>query len=112
MEPCRLGSQPGRNLRASKMQRNFFERQRPLTSEGGTESGPKPGDFPVGSLESRAAARARLEGEKQPKIRMTLLTIGKPFQLVNSTCTRTSWPNGTLFEFVEFNGSEPTEAQQ
>ena len=43
---------------------------------------------------------------------MTLLTIGKPFQLVNSTCTRTSWPNGTLFEFVEFDRSEPTEAQQ
>src|SRR5215472_15475729 len=100
MEPCRLGSQPGRNRRASKMQGNFFERQRPLTSEGGTKSGPKPGDFPVGSVESRAAARARLEGGQQPRLRVTLIRIGKTLQLGTSTCARSFWPDGTVFELV------------
>ena len=34
-------------------------------NRGATDTGPKPGDFPIGSLESRAAARAAVEHAKQ-----------------------------------------------
>ncbi len=36
-------------------------------NKGATDTGPKPGDFPIGSLESRAAARAAVEHAKQHK---------------------------------------------
>jgi hypothetical protein len=32
-----------------------------------TNPGPRPGDFPIGSLESRAAARALVESESEMK---------------------------------------------
>lgn len=36
-------------------------------NKGATDSGPKPGDFPIGSMESRAAARALVEHAKGHK---------------------------------------------
>ena len=38
--------------------------------ETATDSAPKPGDFPVGSVQSRAAARAMLKEKKQEVIRV------------------------------------------
>ena len=40
-----------------------------------TDSGPKPGDFPVGSLESRAAARTMLERQDEA-IEMRIIDLG------------------------------------
>ena len=39
---------------------------------------PKPGDFPIGSSESRAAARVQIERSKQPRevIRVRVIHIG------------------------------------
>jgi hypothetical protein len=42
------------------METMSYEREELLLPE--TVSGPRPGDFPVGSIESRAAARAMLKG--------------------------------------------------
>ena len=38
--------------------------------------------------------------------------MGKPLQLANSTCARSLWPDGTVFENVCLDGTKPTEAQQ
>jgi hypothetical protein len=43
-------------------------------SEVATNSGPKPGDFPLGSLESRAATRVMLG--KRPQLVITVEAIG------------------------------------
>lgn len=32
--------------------------------------------------------------------------IGREESLENATCSRTIWPNGTLFEMVRLNGSK------
>jgi hypothetical protein len=69
-----------------------------------TEAGPKPGDFPIGSLESRAAARAVLEtGER---VRLVISAIGQSLDMKRSTCTRTVWDNGILCETVKLHGSD------
>lgn len=65
---------------------------------------PKPSDHPVGSLESRAAARALLDAT-QKTYRLILSTIGEPLNLQTSTCERQIWPDGSLFEFVSIDGS-------
>lgn len=86
------------------MLRNFMERQGPGAGEGGTNGTPKPGDFELGSLESRAAARTMLEGRHQPGICLIVHVIGKPLHLENSTCTRTRWADGTVFDCVLLDG--------
>ena len=69
-----------------------------------TNSRPRPGDFPSGSLESRAAARAVLEtGER---VRLVISAIGQSLDMKKSTCTRTVWDNGILCETVELHGSD------
>ena len=41
-----------------------------------TDSAPKPGDFPLGSVESRAAARAHVQQSIKGRVRTTVLFIG------------------------------------
>lgn len=72
--------------------------------QGATNSIPKPGDYPLGSLESRAAARALLEGN-QKRVRLIFYVIDKPLNLETSSCVRLFWPDGTLFEEVMLDGS-------
>ena len=81
----------------------FFGMKDGSKGQVATHAGPKPGDFPIGSLESRAAARAALEtGEC---LRMVVCHIGQALDTRKSSCTRTIWPNGILFEMVELHGS-------
>jgi hypothetical protein len=53
---------------------------------------PKPGDFELGSVQSRAAARALIEHESaddgQNRLRVFVETIGKPAILQAPTCLR------------------------
>lgn len=66
---------------------------------------PKPGDYELGSLESRAAARAILDG-RYPRNRLRVVVSEyRPLDLQQSRCTRQVWDNGTLFDFVELKGS-------
>ena len=39
---------------------------------------PKPGDFPIGSVESRAAMRAMIEHGKETGFRVRIIYIGHP----------------------------------
>lgn len=41
-----------------------------------TDSTPKPGDFPLGSIESRAAARSHVQQSIKGSVRTTVLIIG------------------------------------
>jgi hypothetical protein len=43
-----------------------------------TNSGLIPGDFPLGSVESRAAARAMIERGKETGVRLRMILIGHP----------------------------------
>ena len=74
--------------------------------------GVRPADFPVGSLESRAAVRALLV-EEQKRFQLIYYVIGKPRNLEASTCERQIWPDGSLFELVMLDGRDTdlTEAQ-
>lgn len=71
--------------------------------------GPRPGDFLLGSPESRAAARMRLaEKLEHPKktFRVVVTAIGMPLDLATSTCQRYFWPNDSLFELVHLSGCD------
>ena len=79
---------------------------------------PKPGDFPLGSPESRAAARALLNARQEQRGRFRVLItphIGRSDSgyagLKPEECLRKIWPNGTLFEMVHLTrltpGDEP-----
>jgi len=76
---------------------------------------PRPGDYELGSIGSRAAARAlldaKLKADQRKRFRVMLTTIGRPLSLETSGCTRSLWPDGTVFENVRFDGTDPTEAQ-
>ncbi len=50
------------------MLRKFLETKSNGVTEGGTDPAPRPGDYDLGSLESRAAARMMLEGEGEPML--------------------------------------------
>jgi hypothetical protein len=80
---------------------------------------PKPGDFELGSIESRAAARALLEGEtgadQRKRFRVFVETIGRPATVRAPTCLR-YWMaperqsgKRTLMELIKVDGVEPTE---
>jgi hypothetical protein len=81
----------------------------------------KPGDYALGSLESRAAARAlldaRLMGQQQNRVRVIVGNIGKAVQMETSTCLRyesvdSREPGQSLvIEMVELDGTGPTEDQ-
>lgn len=64
-----------------------------------TDCTPQPSDYEIGSLESRAAARALLV-ETQKRVRLVFFVIGQPLNLETSTCERSWWPDGTLYEQV------------
>jgi hypothetical protein len=73
---------------------------------------PRPADFPVGSLQSRAAARALLL-QQQKRVQLIFSVDGEPLNLETSTCERQVWPDGALFELVMLDGSDTdlTDAQ-
>ena len=69
-------------------------------------TGLRPEDAPLGSLESRAAARAwLLENQKRFQ---TIFSCNDPnptpLDLENSSCDRQIWPDGSLFELVMLDG--------
>jgi len=72
------------------------------------QSGPagfRPEDAPLGSLESRAAARAwLLQNRKRYQMIFAGYEDGSPLNLENSTCDRQIWPDGSLFEIVMLDG--------
>src|ERR1035438_8910598 len=71
-----------------------------------------PADFAVGSLQSRAAARALLL-QHQKRAKLILSVEGKPLSLETSTCKRQIGLDGTLVEFVMLDGDDTdlTDAQ-
>jgi hypothetical protein len=70
--------------------------------------GINPWNFTVGSLESRAAARARLARmeSSRPTARLVVSVIGKPTDLSNCKFSRQLWPDGTVFEMAELDGAD------
>ena|ERR1039458_4138225 len=88
-----------------------FNRQARKTELSARAQNLRPADFPVGSLQSRAAARALLQQQKRFKL---ILSIeGKPLSLETSTCKRQIGLDGTLVEFVMLDGidTDLTDAQ-
>ncbi len=85
------------------------------------EEKPKPGDYDLGSLESRVAARALLDAkpvdDQQDRVRVVVKCIGKPVTLEMSTCLRYQLApsegtgKGLLVEMVDLDGAHPTETQ-
>ena len=72
-------------------------------------TGLRPEDAPLGSLESRAAARAcLLQNQKRYQMIFAGYDDGIPLDLENSTCDRQIWPDGSLFELIKLDG--PAEA--
>lgn len=78
---------------------NWQAREEPFSSH--TQD--RPADFPVGSLKSRAAARA-LMLQQQQRIQLIFYIEGKSLSLETSSCNRQIWPNGSLFELVMLDG--------
>jgi hypothetical protein len=78
-------------------------------------TGLRPEDAPLGSLESRAAARAwLLQNQKRFQIIFDCNDeTPTPLNLENSTCDRQIWPDGSLFELIMLDGrlEDLTEAQ-
>lgn len=69
-------------------------------------TGLRPEDAPLGSLESRAAARTWLL-QNQKRFQMIFYCndpIPTPLNLENSTCERQIWPDGSLFEYIMLDG--------
>ncbi len=69
-------------------------------------AGLRPEDAPLGSLESRAAARAWLL-ENRKHFQMIFGSSDEnptPLNLESSTCERQIWPDGSLFELIMLDG--------
>lgn len=78
-------------------------RSKPLPS---LPTGLRPEDAPLGSLESRAAARAWLL-QNRKRFQMILSCNDPnptPLNLENSTCDRQIWPDGSLCEYITLDG--------
>jgi len=58
-----------------------------------TDSTPRPGDFPIGSPESRAAVRAMLKRTPSTTIRATIVHIGQDGSKLPAP-ERIKWPGG------------------
>jgi hypothetical protein len=68
-------------------------------------AGFRPEDAPLGSVESRAAARAwLLQNRKRYQVIFAGYEDSSPLNLENSTCDRQIWPNGSLFELIMLDG--------
>jgi|ERR1019366_7707532 hypothetical protein len=89
-----------------------FNRQARKTGISVQAQGLRPADFPIGSLQSRAAARALLL-QHQKRAKLILSIEGKPLSLETSTCTRQIGLDGSLVEFVMLDGDDTdlTDAQ-
>src|SRR5207244_2241429 len=85
--------------------RNSLVTKRTEVVQAATDSCLKPGRYELGSLESRAAARALLDA-KLERIRFILTCKKEPLNLENSTCMRVFWRENILFEMVELDGSD------
>lgn len=72
----------------------------------------RPEQFPVGSAQSRAAARALL-AQNQKRILVIFHYPELPLDLEKSRCVRNECPDGTILEVLELDGNaaELTEAQ-
>jgi hypothetical protein len=103
------------------MLRKLLETKSDGVAEGGTDSAPRPGDYDLGSLESRVAARALLDeksaDDQQNRLRVVVQNMGKPAKLETSTCLRYQCPDSRepgkslVIEMVDLDGSHPTELQ-
>jgi len=89
------------------------KRPKPLLSR---PTGPRPEDAPLGSLESRAAARAWLL-QNRKRYQMIFADCDSPnptpLNLESSSCHREIWPGGWLFELIMLDGrlADLTEEQ-
>jgi hypothetical protein len=62
----------------------------------------RPGDFPIGSIQSRAAARAAMPALVAYTVICDCPDL--PLHLEASTCERRRWPNGAICEMVYLDG--------
>ncbi len=76
-------------------------------------TGFRPEDAPLGSLESRAAARAWLLQNRKHFRMIVHCYDSNPLNLETSVCERQIWPDGSLFEYIMLDGraEDLTEAQ-
>jgi len=59
------------------------------------------------NLKARLKKLERLQSQvSREPFRLVVSHAGKPLDLAKATCTRTIWPNGQLFEFVNLNGTD------
>jgi hypothetical protein len=72
----------------------------------------RPEHFPIGSVESRTAARQLLE-ENQKRVQMIFTCPEEPLDLIASECFRSRCPDGTILELIYFhgNGDELSEGE-
>jgi hypothetical protein len=70
----------------------------------------RPGDFPVGSVESRAAARAAMPALVAHTVIFDAPEL--PLHLESSTCERFWWPNGAICEMVWLDGRASDISQE
>jgi len=64
---------------------------------------PKPSDYPVGSVESRAAARAVVHATTQ-RVQLLSSCDSEALNLETSYCERMLWPKGLLVELIFLDG--------
>ncbi len=73
---------------------------------GATKSELRPGEFPLGSEQSRAAARFLLTARNEAPHETLRIVVGRtgPRSLENCDCIRTLCQDGTLLEVVGLHG--------
>jgi hypothetical protein len=74
-----------------------------------TDSEARPGDFPLGSIESRAAARAKLEHIKDNPgevLHLIIHHVGEAKNTPMPPTERIEWPGGVTI--IEHDGGEAT----
>jgi hypothetical protein len=65
--------------------------------------GLSPTDYGIGSMESRAAARAMADANREVS-RMIFCGWNEPLKLETSSCQRMLWPDGLLVEVIFLDG--------
>ena len=95
-----------RNAEGNKMSRNTLRTSTMESSNPQLNSTPRPGDYELGSEESRAAARSMLEATYQRnKLRVVVECLGRPDleqRQPHPECQRYLCADGTLMEMVLF----------
>ncbi len=93
----------------SKWNRNRGKQTDPL-AEAATQSAPKPGDYELGSVRSRAAARAMLEEKETGKLVIKIHFTSRPGAPMAKTPYRVEYgPNATL---ELYNDGDDCEQQE